>query len=556
MTELAQKSLQHLLANFKLLAVWNNPIVWKNYKSRLRMQSMFHLLLVGIVAAFMTFTIFGGVDRFEEDPVQAARTAILPLGILQWLILTLSGTGRISSGIIHERVTGTIDYTRLTPLSPMNKLLGYLFGLPVREYIAFAITMPFMVFLLIQGKIPLSVTAPVYLVFFSSTLLYHLIGTVFGLVMKEWRMSVVFTIGVVLLINVVLPFFSYVGFPFLKYLTIRPVIVEKVFPYLSQGSFWVDSIPGGLVGTQVDFFNWKISTTFFSLLLQGSLIFTLGLMVYRKWENSFSHALSKLYALFFFIALQVFCIGTLWPNLVFNEFSIFEQGFIEDGPSADEFAVAIPMIYSFFTLCCVFWLLYVITPSREEYRSGLLRIQKLGPSKAGWQSHFDDQAGSLFSAIVLAISTVFFLMLVQSTMLELGPLKETVLLGFDYFKLPLAAAVIIFYYYVTLEYLEINKFAVLFLCLWIVPLLLATFFAVAFEFEDIVLYIASVSPISMMIISIQGLTGELLRNDEFDMLNNAYWIGNASIFALSCFFAYRLKVLKDNTRKALLVKTS
>ena len=154
MNELSIKTFspQNIMLNFHLLAIWNNPIVWKNFKSRFRLQSLFHLLLVFIIAAFMTLTIFSGVDRFEADPVQAARAGILPLGIFQWLILVLSGTGRISSGIIHERVTGTIDYTRLTPMSPMTKLLGYLFGLPVREYIAFAITMPFMIFLLIRVR--------------------------------------------------------------------------------------------------------------------------------------------------------------------------------------------------------------------------------------------------------------------------------------------------------------------------------------------------------------------------------------------------------------------
>ena len=70
MNELSIKtfSAQNIMANAHLLAIWNNPIVWKNFKSRLRLQSLFHLLLVFIIAAFMTLTIFSGVDRFEADP--------------------------------------------------------------------------------------------------------------------------------------------------------------------------------------------------------------------------------------------------------------------------------------------------------------------------------------------------------------------------------------------------------------------------------------------------------------------------------------------------------
>lgn len=548
MTEL---SLQLLKSNSQALAVWNNPIVWKNFKSRMRMQSLFYCLLILIISAFMTLTIFSGIDRLEEDPVQAARAGILPLGIVQWVILMLSATGRISSGLIHERVTGTIDYTRLTPMSPMSKVLGYLFGLPVREYIAFAITMPFMIFLLIVGQIPLSVVIPVYMVFFSSALVYHLIGTVFGLVMREWRMSVVFTVGIVILINLVLPLFSYLGFPFLQYLTIRPVVVEKIFPYLAENSSWRATIPEGIIRTQVDFFNWKVSTTFFSLLIQASLIFTLGLMVYRKWEDFNSHALSKIYAIFFFIGLQIFCIGTLWPNLVFNENSIFGADFLSDGPSMEEFGIVIPMIYTFFTLACVCWLLYIVTPSRDEYRSGLLRARKHKQLEISRLGLFDDYAGSLFAAIALAVSTFIFLIFVQATMINLGPLADIPVNSIDYFKLPLAAALIIFYFYVSLEYLELNKFAILFLLGWILPILLAVFLIVAFEFEDITIYIASISPISMTILSVQGLAAESLREAEYDLVRNAYWIGSAAIFAFTALIGYQLKALKDKTKQKI-----
>lgn len=545
MTEL---SLQLLKSNSQVLAVWNNPIVWKNFKSRMRMQALFYCLLVLIFSAFMTLTIFSGIDRIEEDPVQAARTGILPLGILQWMILMLSATGRISSGIIHERVTGTIDYTRLTPMSPMTKVLGYLFGLPVREYIAFAITMPFMVFLLVVGQIPLSVVIPVYLVFFSSALLYHLIGTVFGFVMKEWRMSVVFTVGIVILINLVLPLFSYLGFPFLQYLTIRPVVVEKIFPYLAENSGWRSVIPDGIIRTQVDFFNWKVSTTFFSLVLQGSLIFTLGLMVYRKWENFNSHSLSKIYAIFFFIGLQVFCIGTLWPNLVFNENSFFGLELLDDGPSMEEFGIIIPMIYAFFTLACVFWLVYVVTPSRDEYRSGLLRARKSRLVNASRLPVFDDYAGGLLSVIAFAASTFAFLIFVQATMINLGPLADIPVTSIDYFKLPLAAVLIIFYYWVSLEYLEPNKFAILFLCAWIVPILVGIFLAAAFEFEDATIYIASISPISLIILSVQGMAGDNLRAVEYELVSNAYWIGMGVISTVTLLLGYRMKTLKDSTK--------
>ena len=416
--------MQQVMSNAQILAVWNNPIVWKNFKSRMRMKALFALLLIFIISAFMTMTIYTGVDRIEGNSVQAARAAIIPLGIMQWLILMLSATKQITSGIIHERVTGTLDYTRLTPMTPMEKVIGYLFGLPIREYIGFFITMPFMIFLLVKGEIPMSAVIPVYVVFFTSAVMYHLIGTVFGLVLKEWRMSVVLTVGVVILINWVLPLFSYAGFPFLQYLTIRPVVIEKIFPYLADNSLWQEELPELTFTSQVDFFNWKISTTLFSLIVQGGLIFSLGLMVYRKWENSFNHSFSKAYAVFFFVGLQIFCIGTMWPILTMSPGSSPQFGIFETNISLEDIAFVLPLIYSFFLLTTVFWLLYIITPTRDEYRSGLLRNRKLRQMQINRFHYLDDHAGSLSSTIALAICTFVFLLYIQVTLGNSGVLVE------------------------------------------------------------------------------------------------------------------------------------
>jgi hypothetical protein len=369
--------------------------------------------------------------------------------------------------------------------------------LPVREYLLFLLTMPFMLFLLVRGELPLSVILPVYMVFFSSAILFHMLGMVLGLVLKEWRLSVVFTIALVIVINWVLPFFSFLGFPILQYLTVRPVFSEKITPLLPT-----DAVPGLEGAPQlitdltsgVDFYTWEVSTTAFSLLLQGLLIFTLALMVYRKWENDFGHSLGKAYALFFYVALQLFCIGTLWPNLVFDSSDLMALGLLSDDSLVDQYAFIIPLIYGFFSIAIALWLVYVITASHEEYRSGLLRSQKLQQMNQPPLSRFDDQAGSLLSTSILAISTFAFLLFVQLVMARVGPLSEVSPDTMGLLRMPLVAVLVIYYFSTSLEYLEMRRFALLFLMVWIVPILLAIFMAVVFELEESVLYIASGSP--------------------------------------------------------------
>ncbi len=540
------------------LAVWNNPIVWKNLQARTRKQAMFSFLFVFVISAFITFTTYGGIMRIQGDPIVAARTTIVPLAFVQWLIMMLAATGRITSGIIHERVTGTIEYTRLTPLSPLDKVIGYLFGLPVREYLLFFLTMPFMLFLLIRGEIPLSVIFPVYLVFFSSAILFHMVGMVLGLVMKEWRLSVVFTIALVIAINWVLPFFSFLGFPILQYLTVRPVFAEKITPLLPSDA--VPSIEGAPqlitdLTAGVDFYTWEVSTTVFSLLLQGLLIFTLGLMVYRKWENDFGHSLSKLYAMFFYIAVQLFCIGTLWPNLTFTTDELVAIGVMSNDSLVDQYAFIIPLIYGCFSIALALWLVYVVTPSHEEYRSGLLRSQKLRQTGQPALSRFDDQAGGLISTSVLALSTFLFLLLVEMVMVRSGPLQEVSPDLIGILRMPLFALLVIYYFATSLEYLEMRRFALLFLMVWIVPILLAIFGAVVLELEEEMLYIASGSPLTMIVLSAQGLLNDWMNADEIGIVRNAYWIGFLFITGVTAYLAYRLKSLKTRTHEQITSST-
>ncbi|MBJ7256074.1 MAG: hypothetical protein JHC69_04675, partial [Akkermansiaceae bacterium] len=117
----------------------------------------------------------------------AARGAIIPLFIFQALILFVLGTAQVSGGMTAETDEGVIDYQRLIPMRPISKVLGYLFGLPIREYAMFFVTLPFTIWALWQGQVSPSVWVPLYVVFFSSSLTYHLTGLVTGTVVKNRR---------------------------------------------------------------------------------------------------------------------------------------------------------------------------------------------------------------------------------------------------------------------------------------------------------------------------------------------------------------------------------
>lgn len=149
---------------------WSSPIFRRYLRSRLRPQALGAWLLVTLIlAGFLYFSFRTGFRyRGQMTIADAERAAIIPLLVLQALILFFLGTGQVAAGITAEADEGTPDYQRLSPLTPLKKVMGYLFGLPVREWCLFAATLPFSAWAIWKGEVPASNWVPVYLVLISA----------------------------------------------------------------------------------------------------------------------------------------------------------------------------------------------------------------------------------------------------------------------------------------------------------------------------------------------------------------------------------------------------
>jgi len=91
---------------------------------------------------------------------------------------------------------------------------------------------------------------------------------------------------------------------------------------------------------------------------------------------------------------------------------------------------------------------------------------------------------------------------------------------------------------------------------WIVPILLAIFGAVVFEMEEDMLYVASGSPLTMIVLSAQGLLNEWMNSDEVDIVRRSYWIGFLFILSVTSYLGYRLYQLKAKTRAQIFGSSS
>lgn len=309
------------------LMIWDNPLVIRGIRTRLRLSLMFSWGIVTIVASmFLYILVSGNAIKFDNvSPQEAARDAILPLLIMQGLILMVLGTGAVAGGVARERTYRLLDYQRLTPMTPSAKIVGLLIGLPIREYFMFFVSVPFVFYAASRGGLAPGVLIQFYIVFLTSAVLYHMTGLAAGMIVdKPWQAGTL-SQGLVVVLYVALPQVSNFGFTFFEHLTARPVFYGLVNQHL---------LPDGIEGSvqsllqdpryeSVPFFGMVLPPLLFSLAVQGFAIITLFVMVFRKWRSEKRLSFSKGYALLFFAVIQLFLVGSVLPfihnDLLFSQ---------------------------------------------------------------------------------------------------------------------------------------------------------------------------------------------------------------------------------------------
>lgn len=365
--------------------IWDNPIFRRYCRSRLRLHGAgVSVLLAVLVSGFVVAMTTSIGLHSRMNAADNARPAVIGLLVIQGLILFVLGTAQVAGGMTAERDEGVIDYQRLIPMSPLAKVAGYLFGLPVREYVMFLSTLPFTAWCLWRGQVAPATWLPLYGIVFSSTLLYHFTGLLTGTVVRNRRWAFLVSIGLVFCLYTVIPQMAKFGLVFFKYLTITPVLAETMPDLLPRSAGAIVRAGQQLVPT-VKFFNLGFSEVVFTLFSQGGLILTFIVMLCRKWRRSESHLLGKAWAAGFFIWVQVLFLGNALPLInpgnLFPSRAFTRMTRILPDWSPEPFeAVLMSGIYGLATLGLLFFLTAIITPTADHQLRGWRRARKQGRS--------------------------------------------------------------------------------------------------------------------------------------------------------------------------------
>ncbi|RYD46768.1 MAG: hypothetical protein EOP85_06785 [Verrucomicrobiaceae bacterium] len=363
--------------------IWGNPIFRRYCQSRLRPQGLgVTLLITLLIAGFIFFmTRTWSMSQNLLSPREAELATILPLFIFQALILFVMGTALVSGGMTAEKDEGVIDYQRLIPMSPLAKVLGYLFGLPIREYVMFLATLPFTIRAMWVGQVPMSAWLPLYAILITSTLTYHLTGLLTGTAIKNRRWSFLVSIAIVTCLYTVIPFMAKFGLVFFKYLTIRPVLDEnlpKILPHTAGAA--LETLQR--IAPEVKFFDLNFPEWAFTLFCQSGLIITFLIMLCRRWQRQESLLLGKVWATGFFAWIQILLLGNALPLI--DPGNLFpSRGFARFNPGSDWApqageAVALSGIYGAVTLLILAVMIMMITPDSDIQIRGWRRARKEG----------------------------------------------------------------------------------------------------------------------------------------------------------------------------------
>lgn len=488
------------------LELWRNPILVRYARSRLRWKGLLlNAIPTLLITVFLFLVFYIGPRQFlKNDPNYGpaelrelgGRLAFMAVFAIQGVNLMLRGTFSVAVGITREGVEGILEYQRLTPMSPLAKIIGYVLGLPIRETVIFFLTLPFTGLAIQFGNIPWELVWQLYLAMVSSVLLYHMTGFLAGIAVKNRFMAGFLSQLLMIVLYLFLPMLSRLGYVVFEYLTVRPQISQALHELFD---------PAGRKFPKRDtehFFDTEIPIIWFTLLVQGFLLLTFFLVTYRRVRNSEEHLLGKFSAIPVVAGLITIVLGVAVPgirlgNMFLSQstagFSPIRRFKLSREPFLLEL-MAIPGLFGLGLMVLVLLVVLMITPTEDQRIKGMRLARKLDRS-VPW---YADSASSLpttliCSALIAGAWYIFNGALLESRWYAHWDLGTT---GWILFPLTLFVPILCYQLALEIGGKQFWFFACLFG--WVVPVMAAIVLAVSLgRFPEPVIYLMSASGFTM-----------------------------------------------------------
>jgi hypothetical protein len=408
----------------RLRAWLDNPILVKHLRSRLRVSPLAASAVVVVVLCLCVMWAGLFLSWF------AGGTAFGILLGLQGLLLVVMGAAQVGGSVGGARGSGILDFHRVSPMSPTALTLGFFFGAPVREYLLFAITLPFSLFCVAMGPPDFLGFLQLMVLLVVSAWVFHALALLNGLLARRPKATSQGIVGLVL--------FAILSGSGLVAGLGRAALFASESPWLP-------------------FFGVKLPWLVYVLLYEIPTLAFLLVAPNRKMASERAHVLSKPQSVAGLAILSVLFLGSLWRVT-----------------EVDAAALVLVVLYVLVVAAIV--LVAAVTPNAGEYAKGIRRAERLGRPRVGY---WDDLALNrvalaVMCGVVLAGATLAWRMLEGSAPAWPGQNVD--------FSLTIAIGVLVVAYFgLVLQFFQLAfpKRATLFLGLflflaWAVPPLLGS----------------------------------------------------------------------------------
>jgi hypothetical protein len=331
-----------------------NPILIKHVRSRLRPQAFFSALVVVVVLCLCI--AYAG---YELDMFMTGGAAGWLL-CLQIVIMVIMASSQVNASVNGARASGILDFHRVTPMTPTELTFGFFFGAPIREYLLFASTLPFLLICMAFGVPSPRAAIQLMILLITTGWCFQGLALLNGLISKS-KTATGNVIGTVVI---------------LTFLFINMLMTGRWYSVnLAEGE------------QRMSFYGISLPWLPVVLLYQLPFLFFILLASCRKMQSARLHPLSKPQAIVAMVTFAALILGGIWRQEQYDVLGIVAL-----------YLLTVPAIL----------LTMMVTPNQAEYYKGLWRAQKQGRNRLPWWDDLsiNGVALALIAGIVLAAGTM------------------------------------------------------------------------------------------------------------------------------------------------------
>lgn len=431
-------------------ALWDNPVLVKHVRSRLRRQNLIPAV-IGVIILSLCIT-WGAVSWHAVED----GAGFFYLLLLQGLLLFVAGTAQVANSVGQAKESGMLDFHRISPQPPLATTIGFVLGGPIREYILFACTLPFTLYFVLQGHPGPVAYASILVGMLAAAVFYHLLGALSGVLAARGAAA-----GAVVLVMAIQCFsFNHTG---LESLSIIPTVIQAMGTPLARFE-------------HVAFFGVAVPALLLALLHQVVLGGFILAALTRKVRRDRAFFYPKIGAVIFHGAISLLVLGDIWPY--------------QDSRDSMGFSYVLGA-YAVFLAALL--LSAAVTPAAGEIATGVRRAQKQQRERP---SPWDDLAPNWGPLLLISMVTFAAVFLGQ---VSAGTGHNT---GLTLFGGAFTAACAVLYFGSARQYLNLKLgknngayFGLLLFLTWVLPLFLAGLAGSSGGHSEFASLIASISPL-------------------------------------------------------------